>query len=159
MPGEYAHIVSTAGNSDLIDLIPISLIREIGKKIVGFGVKILIIKAGHRGIYMLTGDVSPLNRESGLDLPENEWNNRELWCNAYTADPCKVKNATGAGDTAAAAFLKAILEGKSAEIALKYAAIAGRNNLYCNDIYEELEDWECMKKEMLTESNEVIRLN
>jgi sugar/nucleoside kinase (ribokinase family) len=159
LPEEYVKIVSAAGNYDMIDLIPINLIRKIGKKIVGLGVKILIIKAGHRGIYLLTGDVSPLNRESGLDLPENEWNNREIWCNAYTADPCKIKNATGAGDTAAAAFLKAILEGKTAESALKYAAIAGRNNLYCQDIYEELEDWACMEKEMQTESNEVIRLN
>lgn len=155
MPGEYEKILSAAGNSEIIDLIPIGVIREIGRKIIDSGVKILLIKAGHRGIYLLTGDVSPLNRKSDIGLPENNWNYREFWCNAYPADPDEVKNATGAGDTAAAAFLTAILNGETSEIALKYAAIAGRNNLYCLDIYEELNDWQDMEVELKSASNEL----
>ena len=134
VPDQYEKILSVAGNSDVVDQVPISLIREIGKKIIDCGVKILVIKAAHRGIYLLTGDISPLNKERGLDLSGSDWSYRELWCNAYPADPAKVKNATGAGDTAIAAFLTAILDGNTAEHALKYAAIAGRNNLYCHDI-------------------------
>jgi sugar/nucleoside kinase (ribokinase family) len=148
IPDQYERILSAAGNSDVVDQVPISLIREIGKRIIDCGVKILLIKAAHRGIYLLTGDISPLNKERGLNLPESDWNYRELWCNAYPADPAKVKNATGAGDTAVAAFLTAILDGNTAEHALKYAAIAGRNNLYCHDIYEELDDWQSMEKEL-----------
>jgi sugar/nucleoside kinase (ribokinase family) len=148
IPDQYEKILSAAGNSDVVDQVPISLIREIGKRIMDCGVKILLIKAAHRGIYLLTGDISPLNKERGLNLPESDWNYRELWCNAYPADPAKVKNATGAGDTAVAAFLTAILDGNTAEHALKYAAIAGRNNLYCHDIYEELDDWQSMEKEL-----------
>lgn len=155
MPGEYARILSAAGNSEIIDLIPIGVIREIGKKIIDSGVKILLIKAGHRGIYLLTGDISPLNRTSDFSLPENDWNHRELWCNAYPADPDRVKNATGAGDTAAAAFLTAILNGETSESALKYAAIAGRNNLYCLDIYKELNDWQDMEMELKSASNKI----
>ncbi len=155
MPVEYARILSAAGNSEIIDLIPIGVIREIGKKIIDSGVKILLIKAGHRGIYLLTDDVSPLNRTSDFSLPENDWNHRELWCNAYPADPDKMKNATGAGDTAAAAFLTAILNGETSEFALRYAAIAGRNNLYCLDIYEELNDWQDMEIELKSASNEI----
>jgi sugar/nucleoside kinase (ribokinase family) len=156
MPGEYAKILSAAGNSDIIDLIPVNTIREIGKTIIDSGVKILLVKAGHRGLYLLTGNVSPLNRKNGFNLSEKDWNYRELWCNAYPADPAKVKNATGAGDTAAAAFLSAILDGKTSESTLKYAAIAGRNNLYCNDIYQDLNDWQDMEKEIKSESNEII---
>lgn len=152
MPDEYAKILISSKNSEFIDLIPESIIRSIGEKIIDLGVKILLIKAGHRGIYLLTGDVSALNSKKGLELSEPEWCNRELWCNAYLANPEKVKNATGAGDTAAAAFLTAILDGTSAVKALKYAAIAGRNNLYCNDIYGELNSWQCMEGEMETES-------
>ena len=155
MPREYAKILSAAGNSEIIDLIPIGIIREIGKKIIDSGVKILLIKAGHRGIYLLTGDVSLLNRKSDFSLPENNWNYHELWCNAYPVDPDKVKNATGAGDTAAAAFLAAILDGETSEISLRYAAIAGRNNLYCLDIYEELNDWQDMEIELKSVSNEI----
>ena len=159
MPEEYFKIMSVASNSDIIDLIPVSIIREIGKKAIDFGVKILLIKAGHRGIYLLTGDVSTLNRERGFSLPEDDWNHRELWCNAYPVDPDQMKNATGAGDTAAAAFLASILDGETSEIALKYAAIAGRNNLYCLDIYEELNDWQHMEKEIKTVSIKITRYN
>jgi len=148
MPDQYEKILLTVGNSDIVDHIPTSLIRKIGKKIIDCGVKILLIKAAHRGIYLLTDDISPLNKERGLNLPESNWNYRELWCNAYPADPGKIKNATGAGDTAIAAFLAALLDGNTAETALRYAAIAGRNNLYCNDIYDELDDWQSMKKEL-----------
>lgn len=156
MPDEYLKILSSAGSSDIIDLIPMSTMREIGKRIIDCGVKILLIKASHRGIYLLTGDVSPLNRKSKFNLSEDDWNYRELWCNAYAADLSKFKNATGAGDTAAAAFLVAILDGKTSEEALKYATIAGRNNLYCHDMYEELNDWQEMEKEIKSESNEII---
>lgn len=148
IPDQYEKILLTVGDSDIVDHIPTSLIREIGEKIIDCGVKILLIKAGHRGIYLLTDDISPLNKERGLNLPESNWNYRELWCNAYPADPEKIKNATGAGDTAIAAFLAALLEGNTVETALRYAAIAGRNNLYCHDIYEELDDWQSMKKEL-----------
>lgn len=148
VPDQYEKILSAAGSSDVVDQVPISLIRETGEKIIDYGVKILVIKAAHRGIYLLTGDISPLNKERGLDLSGSDWSYRELWCSAYPADPAKVKNATGAGDTAIAAFLTAILDGNTAEHALKYAAIAGRNNLYCHDIYEELDDWQSMEKEV-----------
>jgi sugar/nucleoside kinase (ribokinase family) len=51
MPAKYAEIQSSVKGGDIIDLIPIELIREIGKMIIDSGVKILMIKAGHRGIY------------------------------------------------------------------------------------------------------------
>ena len=164
MPDEYNKILSNIGNTDILDLIPINIVREIGKRLIDFGVKILLVKAGHRGIYLITGDISSLVSKGGLGLCVNEWNYRELWCNAYTTDPGKIKNASGAGDTAAAAFLTSILKGEKVEEAMKYAAIAGRNNLYCNDIFEELNNWQCMQNEMATEPIEItdfelIKLN
>jgi len=158
-PGEYARIISSAGNSEIIDLIPIGIIREIGRIIIELGAKILLIKAGHRGIYLLTGDILALNQKEGYNLPEADWNHRELWCDAYPVDPGKVKNSTGAGDTAAAAFLSAILDGTTAETALKLAAIAGRNNLYCQDIYKEIYGWQTMEEEVLSGQHEIKDLN
>ena len=155
MPVRYHDLISVSGDSEIIDLIPVALVREIGKKIIDFGVKILMIKAGHRGVYLLTGDVSSLNVENDLGLNEKIWNNREFWCNAYPVDNTKFKNATGAGDTAAAAFLSSILDGQGPELALKFAAIAGRNKLYCNDIAEELKNWQNMENELNTDSNEL----
>jgi sugar/nucleoside kinase (ribokinase family) len=157
MPSEYARILLTANNSEIIDLIPLNIIREVGRMVIDRGAKILLIKAGHRGIYLLTGNISSLNKKTGFNLSESNWNNCELWCNAYPADPAKVKNATGAGDTAAAAFLSALLDGKDPDEAIRFAAVAGRNNLYCQNIYEEIDDWQAMEKEIRLEYNELIR--
>ena len=115
-----------------------------------------MIKAGHRGAYLLTGDISSINEKTGLNLKKEKWNHCEIWCNAYKADPLKIKNSSGAGDTAAAAFLSAILESENPESAIKYAAMAGRNNLYCKNIYEDLSNWQEMTEEIKLVDNELI---
>lgn len=158
MPSEYAEIQSSSDNTEIIDLVSIETIREIGKRIIDSGVKIALIKAGHRGAYLWTGDISSINEKPGFNLHEESWNYRELWCDAYRIDNAKIKNASGAGDTASAAFLSAILDGKSPESSLKYAAIAGRNNLYCYDIYKELSNWPKMTEEIKSEPNKIINL-
>ena len=158
-PAKYAELLRSSENGEILDQIPIDLIRTLGKNIIDSGVKILLIKAGHRGAYLLTGDVSPLNEMRRLDLCTENWNFREIWCKAYHADQSKIINSTGAGDNAVAAFLSAILDGQSAESSLKFAALAGRNNLYCQNIYEELPGWQEMTNELEFTDNEAILSN
>ena len=148
MPDEYESIVAAAGENDLIDFITMDLIKNLGSQIIDLGVKILLIKMAHRGAYLLTGDVSSVNEKGSLQLDTETWNHTELHCEAYPVDPHRFKNASGAGDTAAAAFLAALIDGESAGRSLQYACMAGRNNLYCNDIYQELDTWETMTTEI-----------
>jgi sugar/nucleoside kinase (ribokinase family) len=158
LPEKYAEMQAISEGNDILDFIPMELIRLLGKTIIDSGVKILLLKMGHRGVYLLTADVSLLNAY-GYKLNEESWNNNELWCETFMAEPSKIINATGAGDTAIAAFLTAILDGESAESSLKYAAMAGRNNLYCHNIYEELPVWNVMTDEINTNPKNVICLN
>jgi sugar/nucleoside kinase (ribokinase family) len=156
LPGEYEEILSSTESSDIIDQVIVNTIREIGRRLIDSGVKILLIKAGHFGAYLLTGDVSSINEKAGLKLVSEKWNNCELWCKAFKADPLKIKNSSGAGDTAAAAFLSAILDGENPESAVRYAALAGRNNLYCKNIYDDLSNWQEMTEEISSVENELI---
>ena len=155
-PDKYKELKDRAADSDIIDIVPENLIRETGEEIIKSGVKILMIKMGKRGIYLLTGDASSAIINSRLS--NTDWNNREIWCNAYPADPSKMKHASGAGDTAVAAFLSAVLDGESPETAIKYAAAAGRDKLYCDDIYEDIPDWNRLSGEISREINELIIL-
>lgn len=154
-PGRYSEIRISSG-MDILDHVPLSLFRETGRRIIDSGVKILLIKAGHRGACLLTGNISSLNNKRGGKLSEDIWNHREIWCNAYEADPSRIRNSSGAGDTAAAAFLTAVLKGESPEMALKYACIAGRNSLYCNDLFEELPGWKEMEGEVRAVNNDLV---
>lgn len=155
MPHEYAKILEMGKDSeDVIDLIPLDAIQEAAARIMETGVRILLIKAGHRGVYLWTGDISSINEKAALKLDTTHWNNRQLWSSAYPVDDTKIKNASGAGDTASAAFFTAILNNETVENALKYAVLAGRNNLYCNDIHSELNNWAEMTTEIeITEHN------
>jgi sugar/nucleoside kinase (ribokinase family) len=154
-PLKYAEIVSQTGQMEVLDHIPMEMIREVGRQAIRYGAKILLIKAAHRGAFLLTGDVSSINDRSDLKLSD-DWNHRELWCDAYSVEKVRLKNANGAGDTAVAAFLSAILNGESPENALKYAGVAGRDNLYCADIFEELTDWRGLQKELEGEPKTVL---
>lgn len=158
MPSTYTMIQTASGDNEIIDLVPFDTIRALGKRMIDMGVKIALIKAGHRGAYLWTGDVTSISQESEFYVDEKHWNFRELWCNAYPVDHEKIKSASGAGDTAAAAFLAAMLNNERPESALKYAAIAGRNNLYCYDIYEELSDWSAMTNQIQNEPVRIIDL-
>lgn len=156
IPGVYAEIQSMPGNTKIIDRIPLDLVKELGHRIIGLGVKILLIKMGHRGAYLLTGNISSLDKEAGVTLNEKKWNNREILCNAYKVDTSKVKNATGAGDTAVAAFLTAVLNGDTPETAIRYAGMAGRESLYCENIFEEIANWAQLTEKIRTEQNELM---
>ena len=94
--------------------------------------------------------------ELGLDV--EEWSNQQWFCPAFPAEVEKIKNASGAGDTAGAAFLTALLNGHNPQEALKYAALAGRNNLYCKDIFSELKDWDDMTNEIKNTNHPVQEL-
>lgn len=158
MPKEYARIQSAFGEIDFIDKIPLETIRQLGKRIIDYGAKIVLLKAGHTGAYLWTGDISSINEKAGFDLSLTSWSHRELSCNACHVDHAKFKNSSGAGDTAAAAFLTAILNGEGPETALRYAAVAGRDSLYCYNIYNEISSWDEIAEEMKCESNEIIDL-
>lgn len=159
MPEKYVEIDSMVGYDDFVDKVPLETVREIGGKIINTGVKILLIKMGHRGAYLITGDISDINRTKVVSLEHESWDRREIWCNAYAVDNSKIVNASGAGDTAVAAFLTAILDGETAENAIKYAGMAGKENLYCQNIYDDLSDWNQLTVKINKEQNDLIFLN
>ena len=155
-PGHYSELISSSDSSGIINQPIVNTIRKIGRQCIQLGVKILLIKAGQWGSYLLTGDVSAINDKAGTNLDKEKWNHSELWCNAYKADPVKIKNSSGAGDTSVAAFLSAILDSENPETAVRYAALAGRNSLYCKNTHDDLSNWQEMKNEIKLEENELI---
>jgi sugar/nucleoside kinase (ribokinase family) len=156
MPEKYAEIQSMPGNTEIIDRISPGLIKELGHRVISLGVKVVLIKMGHRGAYLLTGDISSINKETIVSLDKERWNYREILCNAYRIDSSRPVNATGAGDTAVAAFLTAVLNGETPDTAIRYAAMAGRESLYCENIFEDIDNWEQLTAKIQTEQNVLI---
>ncbi|MDF1549983.1 MAG: carbohydrate kinase family protein [Bacteroidales bacterium] len=159
MPQKFLEIQAACENSDFEDEVPFQLVRELGKQMITLGVSILLIKMGKRGVYLCTGDISQVNKKLGNTLQNKHWTNQEILCNSYTAEHSKIKNASGAGDIAIAAFLTSILNADNPGTAIKYAAIAGRDSLYCQNIFKGMTSWEELTHKISSESNELIFLN
>jgi len=142
-PKQYAHIISTTQGGDITDAVPPGFYASLSNRILALGVTVLMIKAGHRGAYLRTGDIGKLNAATSLRLADN-WSHRELWIPAFPADPALIRNACGAGDCAVAGFLAAMLSGADIERTGRYAMMAGRDNLYGADALSGLSDWSTM---------------
>jgi sugar/nucleoside kinase (ribokinase family) len=123
---------------DFVDGVPEEAFGEIAERILGIGVSMVLLKAGHKGLYLRTGDAASL----GVDT--STWSDKEIRLPAYEADPKKTINACAAGDCAAAGFLTGMLTGEDAETSAKLSAMAGRDNLYGVDGVSGLRDWETM---------------
>lgn len=117
MPDEFERINRIANGRNLLDFIDESTIDKLADWIIERGVHIVLLKLGKKGLYLKTdGNTSNIK---ALNLPI-EWNNRELWI-----APKLIENPVstiGAGDTAIAGFLAAILSQKTPEEALSIAS-------------------------------------
>jgi sugar/nucleoside kinase (ribokinase family) len=127
---------------DFVDGVPEEAFGEIAERLLGIGVSMALLKAGHRGLYLRTADAAPL----GLDA--DRWSDREVRVPAFDVDEKKMINACAAGDCAVAGFLTGMLTGEDAEASAKLSAMAGRDNLYGVDGVSGLRDWATMKAEL-----------
>jgi len=141
MPDVYRELCEKHGEAQVLDRVSPETIQSVGRMLLRYGVKIVLIKMAHRGAYLFTGNLTD-EKNGLLELDTEQWSNLTLYCPAYAADRERITNASGAGDTAVAAFLAALLEGVTPQMAVKLSTAAGRESLYCNDLYTELPDWE-----------------
>src|SRR5260221_4258128 len=92
---------------------------ELGTVVAGF-------KLGAKGIYLRTSSSSHFQRLAILGLDVNPWVNKTLWQPAFQVE---VRGTTGAGDSAYAGFLTALLYRQNPEVALRWACAVGACNV------------------------------
>ena len=139
----YARFAAQAPGGDLIDAIPASVYDELADRVLAFGVKVLLIKAGPKGAYLRTA--APVKSAGAPRWPLDAAGCPDgRWLQPMPVDAARVCNASGAGDCAIAGFLSALLKGKSVVAAGHCAMTAGRDNLYGPDALSGLRPWEAM---------------
>lgn len=121
-----------AMNGDFVGAVPIISYYDISQKLLDFGCKVVILKAGNRGMYLKSSDSARMAEIKLLEKDKLEsWSNRELWGASYDIET--ILSATGAGDSAVAGVLVALLGGKSAEETLRWGNCLGYQNLRALD--------------------------
>ncbi|MFO7871753.1 MAG: carbohydrate kinase family protein [Kiritimatiellia bacterium] len=116
----------------VLDHMSVAEISGMGEELVRMGAGAAMIKCGHRGLYLRTGDESRL-KKFGAAAPADtsNWANREMWFPVYEEE--KFVGALGSGDSAIAGFLAAFVWGHSAEDCLRYGNAAGSMNVTVPD--------------------------
>lgn len=113
-------------------------VEPLAARALALGAKVVIVKCGARGFYYRTAGqerISELEKKNGRRFggPRGSWANREGFEKSYA--PERILSATGAGDTAIAAFLAAALQGYDFERSLQLATAAGAA---CCEAYDAL---------------------
>jgi sugar/nucleoside kinase (ribokinase family) len=97
------------------------------------------IKLGEYGLYVRTGSADSLSRLARLPIRVDQWADRQVWHPAFAVN---VVGTTGAGDSAYAGFLTALLKGLSVEAAVRWACAVGACNVEAVDSTSGVQPWD-----------------
>lgn len=132
--------LSGLGKTNFQDAVSTAQLHTLSEVVLSYGVKALLVKLGHRGIYLRTAESSTWAKGGrGLEGLSQAWHGRDLWAPAFKAE---VRGTTGAGDAAIAGFLSALLRDRDPDIALVMAAAAGACSVERKDVSAGIPGWE-----------------
>lgn len=116
------------------------LASELATDLLALGAKIVMLKAGHLGLYLRTAGEAVL-AELGRAHPGAvaRWANREFWVPVFQTKPV---GATGAGDSAVAGFLAALLRDLTPTETVTMAAAVGACNVEAADALSGVRSWD-----------------
>ncbi len=135
---------SLSKDKDLCTLITVADLKSLADKVHSLGAAFVLIKDGAAGMYYsCRKDPLFIN---GLELKSEEWSGISGFQKSYK--PKNIKSATGAGDVAIAAFLSAVLQGRSLKECISLSAAAGSKSLESYDALSALVSLEELKKEI-----------
>ena len=120
----YRRWENAATGRDPTEVLKVEEIENLAETLLSWGAKIVLIKCGKRGLYVAGGEAEPLARLGDkLRINLAGWRGVRHFEKSYR--PEKVLSGTGAGDTAIAAFLYAVMEGYSWKECAQLAAAEG----------------------------------
>lgn len=134
----YQTLMDSSGG--IISTVTPSLLADLSDELLELGVKIVLIKLGHRGAYLRTAGITALEQigsASPRDL--SSWSNQELWAPCFEVE---VAGTTGSGDATIAGFLSAILRNTSPQLALTIAVAVGACSVEGPDPLSSILTWE-----------------
>ncbi len=116
-------------------------LSRLGARLLELGTAVAAIKLGSRGLYLRTAAAARL-KAMGPAAPADvaAWADRELWFPVFQLD--RVVGTTGAGDSAIAGFLAALLRGLDVEAAGRFANAVGACNCEAADALSGLRSWD-----------------
>lgn len=139
-PWTYTDMREAAAGGDILPLITPQLLSDLARELLVMGARMVILKLGHRGLYLRTAGEDAL-RDMGRGRPTSpgQWAEKELWVPCFLV---QVAGSTGSGDATIAGFLAGLLRGLPAEEALTFAVAVGACNVERLDALSGIRTWD-----------------
>jgi sugar/nucleoside kinase (ribokinase family) len=132
--GNCLNQISAAYLDDLAD----ELLAVSRSAIVGF-------KLGELGMYLRTANAERFARLRKLPIDQSAWANRTVWHPSFEVD---VVGTTGAGDSAYAGLLSAMLKGRSLDETIRWACAVGACNVEALDSTSGVMPWDATQRRL-----------
>lgn len=124
---------------NFIHHISAAYLRALADELLDLGVAVAGFKLGERGLYVKTAGADRFTRLARLPLTLAAWTNREVYTPAFAVN---MIGTTGAGDSAYAGFLAALLRGLPVDEAARWACAIGACNVEAADATSGICTWE-----------------
>ena len=142
----YKERVSQHPGEDIALIVSDDEIRCIADTFLEMGAKIVLLKLGMKGLYLKTATVlKNLGRAFGETA--EPWERKEF--RIFPVLVSEVVSTTGAGDTAIAGFLAAVLHGDTPETALSAAVYTASRCVMSKDTTSLIEGYETLREKAL----------
>jgi sugar/nucleoside kinase (ribokinase family) len=113
-------------------------LSDLADELIAMGGVIVGFKLGQFGFYIKTATSEHFDRLKRLQLNREEWADKTVWSPAYQVE---VVGTTGAGDSAYAGFLGALLRAMPPDEAVKWACAVGACNVEAADSVSGVPPW------------------
>jgi sugar/nucleoside kinase (ribokinase family) len=121
----------------MLDALTPAEVSALGEEALSMGAKMVVMKLGHRGIYLrTTRSLSEMGHGAPADA--SAWAARELWAPCFKVH---MVGTVGAGDAAIAGFLTGLLKGQLPGEAATSAAAVGACNVEAADATSGIRGW------------------
>ena len=138
----YQQLSARYGAAHMIAALTPERIESLAQEALRLGAKVVLLKLGHRGVYLRSGPCAgELGR--GAPRPPEAWRWRQLWAPAYQV---AVRGTVGAGDATIGGFLTAIVRGQGPAQAANSAAAVGACSVEQTDAASGLLSWEATQR-------------
>lgn len=124
---------------DFMSHLSAAYLRSLADEVLDSGVAIAGFKLGARGLYVKTASADRFSRLARLPLNLDDWTDREVYAPAFTVN---VVGTTGAGDSAYAGFLAALLRGLPLDDTARWACAVGACNVEAADATSGICTWD-----------------
>jgi len=138
----YDELAREIGPAAMLNEITASETSSLARAAMALGARVVLLKMGHRGLYVRTADdLGEMGRATPAD-PTN-WSGRELWAPCFRVT---VGGTVGAGDATIAGFLAGLLKGETIEHSLTAGVAVGACCVETADATSGIRTWEATQQ-------------